>query len=64
MLTVAVAMLVSELAVVTLFANKLLISDDVVVGVEMSWALEVNDGDCVDATCWLVDRTCCNSDGA
>lgn len=45
MLTVAVAMLVSELAVVTLFANKLLISDDVVVGVEMSWALEVNDGD-------------------
>lgn len=36
MLTVAVVMLLSELAVVTLFANKLLIKDDVVVGVVMS----------------------------
>lgn len=36
MLTVAMAWLVSALAVVTLFANKLFISDDVVVGVVMS----------------------------
>lgn len=33
MLTTVAGMLVSELAVVTLFASKLLISDDVVVGV-------------------------------
>jgi hypothetical protein len=36
MLTVAVAMLVSALATVTLFANKLLINDVVVVGVDAS----------------------------
>lgn len=45
MLTVAVVMLESEQAVVTLFANKLLINDEVVVGVETSWALEVIDAD-------------------
>lgn len=51
MLTVAVVMLISELAVVTLFANKLLIKDDVVVGVVMSCAFELIDGDWVDETC-------------
>lgn len=50
MLTVAVDMLVSELAVVTLLANKLLISDVVVVGVDII-ALGVDAGDWVDDTC-------------
>lgn len=63
MLTVAVVMLVSELAVVTLFANKLLIREVVVVGVVMSWALDVIADDCVDVTCWFVDKTCCKSEG-
>lgn len=58
MLTVAVVTLLSELAVVTLFANKLLIKDDVVVGVVMSCAFDVIEGDCVDETCWFVERTC------
>lgn len=62
MLTVAVGMLVSLLAVVTLFASKLLISEVVVVGVVTSCALAVTEGDCVDDTCWLVDRTWCRRD--
>lgn len=45
MLTVAVVMLESELAIVTLFANKLLIKDVVVVGVDISCALDVIAGD-------------------
>ena len=57
MLTVAVDGLVSELAVVTLLANKLLMSEDVVVGVEMICALVEIAEDCV-AVCWLVERTC------
>lgn len=51
MLTVAVDILVSALAVVTLFANKLFIKDEVVVGVVISCAFEVTKGDCVVATC-------------
>jgi hypothetical protein len=62
MLTVVVAELVSLVAIVTLFANKLLISDDVVVGVVMSCADEVTAGDCVNV-CWFVERTCWRSDG-
>lgn len=62
MLTVAVAVLVSLLAVVTLFANKLLISDEVVVGVDASCAAVVVAADCV-GVCWLVERTCWRSDG-
>jgi hypothetical protein len=45
MLTVAVLILVSALAVVTLFANKLFINDVVVVGVDMKGAFEVIAGD-------------------
>lgn len=45
MLTVAVAVLVSLLAVTTLFANRLLMSDDVVVGVVTSCADDVTAGD-------------------
>lgn len=47
MLTVAVAMLVSQLAVVTLFASRLLMSEDVVVGVDISCAAVVVAGEFV-----------------